>query len=222
MHRKNVKVYAAVSLAAVATTFVAAQLPALSKQLTYVVDDPKKRDSVSFTSDAPIELIVGKTGGIKGTIKIDETMDLSKPFTAVFDVDLASIDTGIALRNEHMRDNFLETKKFPKATFTVKNQPGVTGILKDRQKMTIKATGDFALHGITVKKSVPVDITFYKSCKDTQEKFERCDLLQIKSTFNVPFKDHGIKRPEVVFQKLADTVIVTIAATATRDLSKAQ
>lgn len=209
-------------IASLLGTVAIAQAPALSKQLTYVVDDPKKRDLVSFTSDAPIELIVGKTSGIKGTIKIDETMDLSKPFSAVFDVDLASIDTGIALRNEHMRDNFLETKKFPKATFTVKNQPGVSGVLKDRQKITIKATGDFALHGVTVKKSVPVDLTFYKSCKDTQEKFERCDLIQIKSTFNVPFNDHKINRPQVVFQKLADTVIVTIAATAMRDLSKPQ
>jgi len=220
MQRKSV--HAALSIAAVIAAISLAQVPAFGKQLTYVVGDPKKRDTVSFTSDAPIELIVGKTSVIKGSINIDESLDLSKPFTAVFEVDLASIDTGIALRNEHMRDNFLETKKFPKAVFTVKNQPGVTGVLKDRQKMTIKATGDFALHGVTVKKSVPVDITFYKSCKDTQDKFEFCDLIQIKSTFNIAFKDHAIKRPEVVFQKLADTVVVTIAATANRDLSKKQ
>jgi polyisoprenoid-binding protein YceI len=188
--------------------------------LNYVVGDPKNRDSVSFTSDAPIELIVGKTSNISGKVSIDESLDLSKPFTATFDVDLATIDTGIPLRNEHMRDNFLETKKFPKATFTVKSQPGVTGILKDKQKVTIKATGDFALHGVTVKKTVPVDLTFFKNCETTQSKFEHCDLIQIKSTFNIPFKDHQIKRPEVVFQKLADTVIVTISATAKRDLQK--
>lgn len=220
MQAKKFKTY--LCIAAAVGSLTGAHSPALSKQLTYVVDDPKKRDLISFTSDAPIELIVGKTSGIKGTIKVDETMDLSKPFTAVFDVDLASIDTGIALRNEHMRDNFLETKKFPKATFTVKNQPGINAVLKDRQKTTIKATGDFALHGVTVKKNVSVDLTFYKSCKDTQEKFERCDLIQIKSTFNVPFSDHKINRPQVVFQKLADTVIVTISATAMRDLSKPQ
>ncbi|HIA53220.1 MAG TPA: YceI family protein [Candidatus Melainabacteria bacterium] len=191
-----------------------------AKQLNYVVGDPKNRDSVSFTSDAPIELIVGKTSNISGKVSIDESLDLSKPFTATFDVDLATIDTGIPLRNEHMRDNFLETKKFPKATFTVKSQPGVTGILKDKQKVTIKATGDFALHGVTVKKTVPVDLTFFKNCETTQSKFEHCDLIQIKSTFNIPFKDHQIKRPEVVFQKLADTVIVTISATAKRDLQK--
>ncbi|MBC7998461.1 MAG: hypothetical protein IAF58_10980, partial [Leptolyngbya sp.] len=46
------------------------------------------------------------------------------------------------------------------------------------------------------------------------------DLIQIKSTFKVPFAQHNIKRPEVVFQKLADTVIVTVGATARRELKK--
>jgi hypothetical protein len=103
-----------VFFAAIAATGIALSLASTSvsaKQLNFVVDDEKKRDSISFTSDAPIELIVGKTSAVKGKISVDESMDLSKPFTATFDVDLASIDTGIPLRNEHMRDNFLETKK---------------------------------------------------------------------------------------------------------------
>lgn len=216
----NKQFLSALAAAGTLSTLLLSTNPSFAKPLNYVVDDPKNRDSVSFTSDAPIELIVGKTSKITGKINIDDSLDLAKPFAATFDVDLASIDTGIELRNEHMRDNFLETKKFPKATFTVKNQAGVAGVLKDGQKMTIKANGDFSLHGVTVKKNVPVDLTFYKKCKSTEGKFENCDLIQIKSTFNVPFKDHQIKRPEVVFQKLADTVIVTIAATARRDLAK--
>ncbi len=68
---------------------------ALAKAVTYVVDDPKKEDLVSFTSDAPIELIVGHTNQIKGTVNIDDSLDLTKkPLDAQFDVDLASIDTG--------------------------------------------------------------------------------------------------------------------------------
>ncbi|MCC7532131.1 MAG: YceI family protein [Candidatus Melainabacteria bacterium] len=217
---RNKQFLSALTVVGTLSTLSLSAHPVVAKQLNYVVDDAKNRDSVSFTSDAPIELIVGKTSKITGKINVDESLDLSKPFAATFDVDLASIDTGIALRNEHMRDNFLETKKFPNATFTVKNQAGVTGVLKDKQKVTIKANGNFSLHGVSVKKNVAVDLTFYKNCPSTQGKFEQCDLIQIKSTFNVPFKDHQIKRPDVVFQKLADTVIVTIAATARRDLSK--
>src|SRR3990167_3638739 len=97
-----------------------------AKPITFVVDDELERDNVSFTSDAPIELVVGRTTKIKGEITIDDSLDFKKlPPKVSFEVDLARIDTGIPLRNEHMRDNFLETKKYPKAVFVVQQiKPG--------------------------------------------------------------------------------------------------
>jgi len=187
---------------------------AFAKPLTFAVGDTKQRDVVSFTSDAPIELIVGKTSAITGNVKIDDSFDLSKkPLEAEFDVDLSTIDTGIPLRNEHMRDNFLETKNYPKAVFKLKSLSAPV-VLKPGQKTKVMAVGDFTLHGKTVSKKVPVFVTYFKKCAATESKMPGCDLLQINAQFNVPFADHNIKRPEVVFQKLADTVIVTVAATA--------
>lgn len=207
-------------LAAVSVLATSVSTTAMAKSVNYVVDDPKGRDIVSFTSDAPVELIVGRTNKIKGQISVDDSLDLTKqPIQANFEVDLASIDTGIPLRNEHMRDNFLETAKYPKAIFKVKTI-GQPTVLKDGQKATVKATGEFSLHGKTVARDIPVDVTYFKNCKTTQGKFENCDLMQIKSTFPVPFKDYAIKRPEIVFQKLADTVLVTVAATARHEVPK--
>lgn len=189
--------------------------------LTYVVDDPKGRDNVTFNSDAPIEVINGVTHKIKGTINIDDSLDTSrKPFEAQFTVDLASIDTGIALRNEHMQKNFLETDKYPTAVFKVSSVIGKH--LEDGKTETLEATGEFSLHGKTVKRQIPVSVTYFKQCKSTDGKFPNCDLIQIKSTFPVPFKDYNIKRPEIVFQKLADTVFVTVSATARRELDQAK
>ena len=181
---------------------------------TFQINDEKGRDHVSFTSDAPIELIEGKTSKITGSITIDDSLDLTKPVSGKFDVDLASIDTGIPLRNEHMRDNFLETKNYPKATFVLKSLVSPPKKLVAGQKTRLKAIGDFSLHGKTVSKTVPVDVTYMSRCPATETKREGCDIIQVKATFNVPFKDHAIKRPEIVFQKLADTVIVTVSATA--------
>lgn len=187
---------------------------AIAAPRTFQINDEKGRDHVSFTSDAPIELIEGKTSKITGNITIDDSFDLTKPVSGKFDVDLASIDTGIPLRNEHMRDNFLETKSFPKATFVLKSLVDPPKKLVAGQKVTLKAIGDFSLHGKTVSKTVPVDVTYLSRCPATETKREGCDLLQVKATFNVPFKDHAIKRPEIVFQKLADTVVVTVSASA--------
>ena len=190
--------------------------------LKFAVDDYKKanRDIVSFTSDAPIELIVGNTTKVSGTINIDDSMDLSKkPLEATFDVDLASIDTGIPLRNEHMRDNFLHTNKFPKANFKLKSL-GAPVVLKPGQKTKIQAIGDFTLHGKTVSKTVPVYVTWFKKCAATEQKRPGCDLLQISAEFPVAFKDHEIPRPEIVFQKLSDTVIVKVGATGYSTVSE--
>lgn len=194
---------------------------ALAGALKFEVNDPKGRDNVTFNSNAPIEVINGHTSKVTGSVSIDDSLDLKKlPISAEFDVDLASIDTGIALRNEHMRDNFLETGKFPKATFKLKSIASGATVLKDKQKVHVEANGDFTVHGKTVQKKIPVDITYFKLCPSTASKFENCDLLQINATFPVAFKDHDIKRPEIVFQKLADTVYVTVNVTAHRAVEK--
>lgn len=204
-------------VASLVTLLAASQFAtANAAPITFQVDDTSNkggsRDSVSFTSDAPIELIVGHTGKITGTVTVDDSLDLSKkPLEATFNVDLASIDTGIELRNEHMRDNFLETKKFPQATFKLKTIKPVT--LQPGQKTKLDAVGTFTLHGATVTKNVPVFVTWFKKCKATETKKPGCDLLQINAEFSVAFADHSIKRPEIVFQKLSDTVIVKVGAT---------
>lgn len=205
------------SRAIVSALFVTSLLSAsaaIAAPRTFEINDEKGRDQVSFTSDAPLELIDGKTSKVSGKITIDDSLDLTKPVSGNFDVDLASIDTGIPLRNEHMRDNFLETKKYPKATFVLKSLVNPPKKLTAGSKVTLKATGDFSLHGKTVSKTIPVDVLYMTKCPATETKRPGCDLMQIKGTFNVAFKDHDIKRPEIVFQKLADTVIVTISASA--------
>jgi len=200
---------------AIASSMTVSTLAGLAKPVTFELNESQNRDVVSFTSDAPIELIVGRTNKITGNVTVDDSFDLAKkPLEATFDVDLASIDTGIPLRNEHMRDNFLETKTYPKATFVLKSLQGQPMILKPGQKMKLMAKGDFTLHGKTVSKLVPVEVTYVKKCAVTDKIMPGCDLLQIRTTFTVPFKDHQIQRPEVVFQKLADNVIVTVAASA--------
>jgi polyisoprenoid-binding protein YceI len=184
-----------------------------AKPVTFVVDDQKGRDLVSFTSDAPIELIVGRTDKISGSIEIDDSLDLGKqPVNAKFDVDLASIDTGIALRNEHMRDNFLETKKYPTATFKLKSLNGKGLSLVNGKTTEIPAVGEFTVHGKTVSKKIPVKATYMQKCAGRDD----CDIIQIKATFPVSFDEHSIKRPEAVLQKLASTVFVTVSATAKR------
>jgi polyisoprenoid-binding protein YceI len=187
-------------------------LPSLSKPVEFIANDELGRDNISFTSDAPIELIVGRTTNVKGKIKIDDSLDLKKmPIQTSFEVDLVSIDTGIPLRNEHMRDNFLETKKHPKAIFKLKKiTSDKEAKLSDGVPVKLSAEGDFTVHGITVKKIIPLKVTYFKESDFTHSRFEHGDVIRVQGTFEIPLKEHKIKRPEVIFQKLADTVIVSV------------
>lgn len=190
-------------------------LSVIAKPITFVIDDPLGRDNVSFTSDAPIELIIGRTTKIKGEIVIDDSLDLKKVLPKVsLEVDLASIDTGILLRNQHMRDNFLETQKYPKALFVVKSIEPNPDKLVNGGTVKLKAKGDFTVHGVTVTKEIPVQVNFLKESDFTHNKFEHGDLIRIQANFEVPLADHKIKRPEILKQKLADTAIVFIDAFA--------
>lgn len=165
------------------------------------------QDTIAFTSDAPVEVIHGTTNQVTGDVVFDDSFkfDAAHPFKINFAVDLASIDTGIDLRNEHMRDNFLETAKYPKAIYKA------TGIklskkvdLRKPQTVTLVSTGDFTLHGVTEKETIPLTVDYQPG------KGKQPARIRVKGKFPVSLAKHQIKRPEAVFVKLAETVFVDV------------
>jgi polyisoprenoid-binding protein YceI len=190
---------------------VCLQAPAaLAEPVTFTVNDPQHRDVVTFTSLAPLELVQGNTARIFGTIKMDDSMDLSKgPVTGHLEVDLRTLDTGIGMRNDDMRKDFLETERYPTATFdleAVKNPP----ILKPGVKQVLLATGTFSVHGVSQKRTIPIEVVYFPMSPDTARKIPNADLLSVNTEFPVTFHDHNIKRPEFLFQKLSDLVAVKL------------
>lgn len=163
------------------------------------------KNVVEFTSDAPMEKIVGKTSSIAGAIDID-VHDLASASKAHFEVDLNTLDTGIGLRNQHMRENHLETEKFPTATFTLARfvssdkkgiGPGETA--------NVVAEGEFKIHGVGKTYQIPVKLYYAVSDKATQTRLggSMGALLNASAEFTVKLADHEIKRPELLFMKLA-------------------
>jgi polyisoprenoid-binding protein YceI len=197
--QKNIKWALATGLLTVGCV---SSMVSYGKEMVYQVGPAEADNNVSFTSDAPVELIHGKTHKAAGNISYDDTLkfDANHPFNIQFDVDLASIDTGIELRNEHMRDNFLETAKYPKAVYKVTSiLTKAKAPVSSGQKVVLDTIGTLTLHGKSVVKRIPVTVT--KRDNNT---------VRIQATFPVALKDHEIKRPEIVLQKLADNIFVTV------------
>lgn len=152
----------------------------------YVADD----GYVEFVSSAPLLEFKGKSNHLTGMIDLDENL-------IDFYVDLTTIDTGINLRNRHMRDSYLETDEFPFAEFT-----GSLNELYDFDrsgKQNVTATGVFIIHG------VEQDMEISGTLEETN------DGMKLDASWTVLLDDHNIRKPRIVFYELADEQVVNIS-----------
>ncbi len=106
-----------------------------------------------------------------------------------------------ALMQEHFNENYLESSKFPKATF--KGKIDDLAKVKFDQDGTYKTTvsGDLTLHGVTKAVSTPATFTV-KSGKIT-----------IAANFVAVLADYGVSVPSLVADKLAKDAKITIGGT---------
>lgn len=70
--------------------------------------------------DTPaVAVAASGTAGMSFTAKTSELTVADDGTTVTVTVPLANLDTGVALRNQHMREKYLEVGKFPNATLKV-------------------------------------------------------------------------------------------------------
>jgi len=156
-------------------------LPAGEYQL-----DKDKSNLVKFISDAPIENFEGITDKIDGYV-FWQGSDMTAESDIYLEVDLNSLDTGIGLRNRHMRENYLETEKYPLTYF----QGKITDSRESGKDVyTVKAEGIIFIHG--VKRNLEVQGTI----SGTDGEF------RIHCEFAVKLSDFKIKIPSIMFYKI--------------------
>lgn len=152
--------------------------------------DKTKQNLVKFISDAPIENFEGVTDKIDGYIALDES-DFLKNSNLYFEVDLRTLDTGIGLRNRHMRENYLHTDKYPYTNY--KGKIIYTEKVSDtEQKVTVDGT--MSIHGKT------------KPLKINGNLFKTENGYKIKAYFEVKLTDYNIEVPKLMFMKISETM----------------
>lgn len=144
---------------------------------------------VKFLSKAPLNEFTGVSEQLNGLVDLKENV-------LDFYVDLNTLKTGIALRDKHMRENYLETEKFPFAEFTGKLDriPALS-----QEWTTVTATGNFKIHGI----SKPISV---------QGKLRQTPSgnLELSGSFTVRLSDYQIDIPKLVFYELAEEQAVSL------------
>jgi len=193
------KALLAVVSAAFATTLFAAPR-------TYTVTTDGKNYAM-FSSEATLETVHGRTTKVSGTIDADPANVADSKVDVT--IDLASLDTGISMRNEHMRDRFLNVEKFPTATFKSVSVSGPKTVAANKP-IDINVTGDFTLHGVTKRISVPVRVVVIPESELTKSSRGAGDWLHATAGFGIKLSDYGIDVPQALVMKLSDGLTIKL------------
>lgn len=147
-----------------------------------------REGAVSFHATGPAGLkIEGKTSDVA----VRE--DAGKVHVIV---PLANLDTGISLRNKHMREKYLEVGKYPNAELVVDR--AALKFPADGQETSASAPGQMTIHGQTK----PVTFTYKASRAGS--------AYQVSGAVHVNLKDHGIDVPSYAGVTVKPDVDVTL------------
>lgn len=115
---------------------------------TYVVD--KNHSEATFQIRHLVSKVSGKFDDFAGSIDIDEKNPASSNVT--FTIKTASIDTGVADRDKHLRSgDFFDAEKNPEITFKS------TTVKASSKKNVYSVTGDLTMRGVTKRITIPVE-----------------------------------------------------------------
>jgi polyisoprenoid-binding protein YceI len=175
---------------------------------TFYANDDKKKDVVMFTSQAPLETIVGKTAEIVGMVDVDPA-DVSTA-KARFEVDLATLKTGIDMRDTHMREQYLEVAKYPKAIFELtKVVKSSQTTLDDMKPVDLTVEGNFTVHGVSKTITIPMKVTYFKESEGTKSRLPG-DIIHVQAKWDLLLSEYSINRPQFIILKLDDKQAIDI------------
>ena len=163
----------------VATTAIAFSQPVYSA----------KEGKASFFSKSPMEDIAAETKSVNSFINTTNG-------DAVFVIPITSFKFEKALMQEHFNEKYLESDKYPTATYKGKiNEP--IDFSKDGE-FKATSTGKLTMHGVEKERTDSAKIVV----KDGK--------AILDCTFKVKLADHKIKIPSLVIDNIAEVVDVTI------------
>ncbi len=149
----------------------------------YTLEDSK----VHFFSSAVVEDIEAVNKDCKGVID-------SKTDAFSFRIPIKSFVFPSSLMQQHFNENYMESEKYPNATFKGKIEGDYD--LKKDGTYDVMAVGDLEIHGKKQPRKIHSQI-IVKNGK-----------ASIKSTFNVKLEDHDVEIPSLMFQKIAEIIKV--------------
>ncbi len=162
-----------------------------ASQLTMAQRYLTKNGHIKFYSDGPLEKIEAHNNQVNAALD-------TKTGGFVFKVLMKSFVFEKALMQEHFNENYVESDKFPNATFAgkVTNLQDINFDKPGSYEATV--VGKLTIHGVT--KDISTQGSF-----DVKE-----DHVQGKSVFMIKLADYDISIPGAVTGKIAEEIEITV------------
>lgn len=150
-----------------------------------------REGNVRFFSDASMEKIEAKNNKVSAAID-------AQTGKVEFAVLIKSFQFEKALMQEHFNENYMESDKYPKATFagTITNLKDINFSRDGTYKANV--SGKLTMHGVTRDVNTMGTIRVSKG------------MVNVSNTFKVKLADYNIEIPAVVKDKIAKEVEVTV------------
>lgn len=154
-----------------------------------------KSGKVEFLAKGPLVRVNGKGPGATGKLTVADGVA-----SGVLSLNLAELDTGISLRDDHMKNKYLEISKkgFDKALLKIKSAK-----LPKKLKGKGEFTGVMKLHGQTK----PVKGSF-------KMKGVKGGKVQINAEFKLRFSDFKIPLPSFKLVSVGEEISIKVSAKA--------
>jgi polyisoprenoid-binding protein YceI len=175
--------------------------PAAANAQSYSFDVHPKFVNISFESKMEIEDIFGTTHTVKGWLKLD------KKGGGKFhlEVPVASLKTGLAMRDDHMRSKmWLNAAKHPNLVFEGSS-------LKKLGRDRYQVSGTFSMNGKERPLRVTVRTRPIVKAMAMKLGLGQEDWVRVRGAFAVKLSDYGIKIPKMAAAKVADSWAIKIS-----------
>jgi hypothetical protein len=188
----------------VSGSLISAPSDLVSKKMetfSWSVEDPDKGETHFLAIGNPGAIqIEGKGKGPTGKLSGESSKDSPEIILkGAFEVNPSDIDTGIDLRNYHMREKYLEIKKYPLILFKLEPLKIPEQIILKEGEINLDFTGFLKIHGVqkTIKGKV-----FLKGTPEGD--------LSVNAKFSSFIADYGIEVPSFMGITVAKRVDVEV------------
>lgn len=173
---------------------MAGTLPSAGAAQAFHVDR-RATNLVRFVSRAATEEFEGVTSKIDGYVTLgDPTLGPLAGSGATelhLEVDLASLETGIGLRDRHMRERYLEVSRYP---FAVYHGRILHAEAEEGGSWRVTARGELDIHGVARSRDLTCRVE------------ARGRGYRARCAFEVLLSEHEIEIPKLMFLKLANEI----------------